>query len=105
LPRKVTISKPVPKGKDKAAVPTKSTAFQPVLKTHTTIKKLPVSTKPKIITVQKSEEIGTKLSTSPVPVGDIKEDISVVSASQQHSSSGKDNSSDSSLYVSALEDM
>lgn len=103
MPREVSITKPAPKGKDKIRTPSKSTAFQPVSKTYTTIKKIPVSTKPKII--QKSEEIGTKLRKSPVTAGDIKEDVSVVSESQQHSSSGKDNSTDGSLYVSALEDM
>jgi hypothetical protein len=95
------MSKP---GKDKVSVPSKSTVVQPVLKTHTTIKKLPVLTKLNVITIQKSEEIGTKFSSSFIPAGDIKEDISVVSESHEHNSSGKDKSTDDSLYVSAVED-
>lgn len=103
--KEVTTSKAVPKGKDNVAVTTKSTVFQPILKTLTTIKKMPVSTKPKVITIQKSEGIDTKLSTYPVLAGDIKEDINAVSETQQYSLSRNDISGDGSLYISALEDM
>lgn len=105
LPRKHTVSKPVPKGAVRATadVQTKGTVYEPVVKAHITLKKS-VSTKPIVVTINKSEEIGTKLSTSPVPAKEIN-DINVVSEPQQNSSSGKDNSSDSSLYLSTLEDM
>ncbi|KDR12607.1 G2/mitotic-specific cyclin-B3 [Zootermopsis nevadensis] len=105
LRKEVTTSKAVPKGKDNVAVTTKSTVFQPILKTLTTIKKMPVSTKPKVITIQKSEGIDTKLSTYPVLAGDIKEDINAVSETQQYSLSRNDISGDGSLYISALEDI
>lgn len=84
-------------------VPNKSTAIQPALKTHATLKKVPVSTKPKVVR-QKNEEVSTKLGTSPVLEKEIKEDISVISEQQEINLSSKDNSGDSSLYVSALDD-
>jgi len=88
------------------AVTSKSTAVQPVQKTYRTLKKPSVSTNHKgTATTQKSEEVNTELSTSSVPAKEIKEDICEVSEPQQSISSGRDSSSDGSLYVSALEDM
>lgn len=109
MSKKIIVSKAVLKGKEKdnvkvtVAVPNKSTVTQPVHRTCVTVKKFPVSTKPKVIR-QKNEEVSTKLGTSPVPEKEIKEDISVISEQKIHLSS-KDSSGDSSLYVSALEDM
>jgi len=87
------------------AVPSKSTAVQPVQKTYRTLKKSSVSTNHKGTAAQKNEEINTELSTSSVTAKEIKEDICEVSEPQQNISSGRDCSSDGSLYVSALEDM
>lgn len=85
------------------AVPSKSTTIQSVLKTHATLKKLPVSTKPKVVR-QKNEEVSTKSGTSPVSERETEENISVISEPQQINLSSKDNSGDSSLYVTALYD-
>jgi len=87
------------------AVPSKSTAVQPVQKTYRTLKKSSVYTNYKGKATQKSEEINTEVSTSSVTAKETKEDICEVSEPQQNVSSGRDSSSDGSLYVSALEDM
>lgn len=108
LPKRVTAAKPVHTDKGAVtaeAVPSKSTVVQPVQKTYRTLKKSSVSTNHKGTATQKSEEINTELSTSSVTAKEIKEDICEVSEPQQNISSGRDSSSDSSLYVSALEDM
>ncbi|XP_023704948.1 G2/mitotic-specific cyclin-B3 isoform X2 [Cryptotermes secundus] len=102
LSKKIIVKKADPKGNEKAnmkvtvTVPNKSTAIQPVLKTHTTLKKFPVSTKPKVVR-QKNEEVSTKSGTSQVLEKEIKEDISVISEQQEINLSSKDNSGNSSF--------
>lgn len=86
------------------AVPSKSTAVQGASKTYRTLKKS-VPTKHKVTAVQKSEEINIELSTASLPAKEIKEDISTFSEPLQNISSGRDSSSDGSLYVTALEDI
>jgi hypothetical protein len=87
------------------AVPSKSTAVQPVQKTYRNLKKSSVSTNHKGTATQKDEKINTELSTSSVPAKEIKEDICEVPEPQQNISSGRSSSSDGSLYETALEDM
>lgn len=108
LPKKLAASKPVRTDKSAVtavAVQSKSTAVQPVQKTYRSLKKPSVSTNHKGTATQKSEEINTELSASSVTVKEIKKDTREVSEPQRNISSGRDSSSDGSLYVSALEDM
>ncbi|XP_069678212.1 G2/mitotic-specific cyclin-B3 isoform X2 [Periplaneta americana] len=99
--KKVPVTKPLVKSRAKVAakvsvpVTSRNVPGQQIVKTQAAVKKLPVASKPKVVTIQKKEEIKNR-PRSQGSKQETKEETSVLPELQSNTSS-KDSSSDSSF--------